>query len=82
MKILLILVAVVVLTGCGSQCTEDDLKEKIQEVTVKVQALATSGDMGKLMEFSKRANEISKTMQGGDDIQAACDAADELLNQL
>lgn len=74
--------AVVSLSGCGSECTEDDLKDKLQELSVKVQGLAASGDVTKLMEFSQKANQISKSMQGDNDIQAACEAADDLLDEL
>jgi len=82
-KLLLISgVAVIALSGCGSACTEDDLKDKLQELSVKVQGLAASGDVSKLMEFSKKASEISKSMQDGNDIQAACEAADDLLDEL
>lgn len=76
-------VAVVGFSGCSSTCTEDELQKKLMEITAKVQELATSGDMGKLMEFSKKANDISQGMKGGeDDLQAACEAADELLSEL
>ncbi|MCB1582723.1 MAG: hypothetical protein R3E90_16025 [Marinicella sp.] len=76
-------VAVVGLVGCGSDCTEQELQDKLMEITTKVQELAASGDMGKLMEFSKKANEIGQAMKGSkDELQAACQAADELLSEL
>ncbi len=82
-KVFLVAVfAVCGLSACGSDCTEDDLKDKLQELSVKVQDLAASGDMAKLMEFSQKANQISQSMTSGDDIQAACDAADDLLSEL
>lgn len=82
-NLVLAAVAVVGFSGCSSTCTEDELQQKLMEVTTKVQELATSGDMGKLMEFSKKANEIGQAMQGSqDDLQAACEAADELLSEL
>jgi hypothetical protein len=35
------------------------------------------------MEFSQKAGRISQSMQGGgDNLQAACDAADDLLDEL
>jgi outer membrane murein-binding lipoprotein Lpp len=75
--------AVLTLSGCGSECNEEVLKEKMQEITVKVQDLAATGDLSKLMEFSQKAGRISQSMQGGgDNLQAACDAADDLLDEL
>ncbi|TDR22800.1 hypothetical protein [Marinicella litoralis] len=79
---LLAMIAVLGLSGCGSECTEEDLKAKLLELSEKVQGLAASGDMTKLIEFSQKANQISQSMQGGDDIQAACEAADDLLDEL
>ncbi len=79
---LLSTVLVLGLSGCGSECTEDDLKNKLQQVAVKVQALATSGDVTKLMEFSQKASRISQSTQGDSDLQAACQAADDLLDEL
>ena len=71
--------AVLTLSGCGSECNEEVLKE----ITVKVQDLAATGDLSKLMEFSQKAGKISQSMQGGgDNLQAACDAADDLLDEL
>ena len=70
------------LSGCSSTCTEEDLQAKSMELAAKVQELATSGDMGKLMEFSQKSMKISKAASEGGDIQAACEAADELLASL
>lgn len=82
-NIILASVAAVALAGCGSACTEEELQEKLMDITAKVQELATSGDMAKLMEFSQKANKISQGMKGSqDDMQAACEAADELLSEL
>ena len=76
-------VTILALSGCGSECTEESLKEKLQDISVKVQDLAASGDVSKLMELSMKASKISQTMQGGgENLQAACDAADELLDEL
>jgi outer membrane murein-binding lipoprotein Lpp len=76
-------VAVVGFSGCSSTCTEDELQQKLLDITAKVQEMATSGEMAKLMEFSKKANEIGQAMKGSqDDLQAACKAADELLSEL
>lgn len=79
---LLSMVAVFGLSGCGSDCTEEELKEKLQELTVEIQGLAADGDMSKLMEFSQKAQKISQTTQDEDNIQAACEAVDELLDEL
>jgi outer membrane murein-binding lipoprotein Lpp len=82
-NILLSGVAVVSFSGCASDCTEEELQEKLLKITSKVQELATSGDVAKLMDFSNKANEISQAMKGSkDDLQAACQAADELLVEL
>lgn len=75
-------VAILGLSGCGSECTEEDLKDKLQEISAKVQEMAASGDMAKLMEFSQKASKISQPKQGDNNIQAACDAADDLLDEL
>lgn len=70
------------LSGCGSDCSEESLKEKSEEISKKVEALAAAGDMQKMMEFAGKAMQISSAMQDSDDLQAACDAADELLDEL
>ena len=75
-------VAVLSLSACGSECTEEELGEKLQEISTKVQNLAASGDMAKLMEFSQKASKISNLSQGDSDLQAACQAADDLLDEL
>ena len=81
-QIILAVIAVLGLSGCSSTCTEEELQQKLMDITAKVQEMATSGDMGKLMEFSKKANEISQGMKGdSDDLQAACQAADDLLSE-
>ena len=74
--------AIFSLSGCSSTCTEEDLRAKSMELAEKVQHLATSGDMGKLMSFSQKSMKISKAASEGGDIQAACEAADELLAEL
>ena len=76
-------VAMVALSGCSSTCTEDEMQAKLLEITEKVQDIAATGDMGRLMELSKKANDIGMRMKGSeDDLQAACEAADELLSEL
>lgn len=75
-------VAVLGMSGCGSECTEQELQEKMQEMTVKIKDLAASGDMSKMLEFSTKAQKISASMQGEDNIQAACEAVDDLMAEL
>ncbi len=82
-NIILVGVAVFGFSGCASNCTEEELQEKLMQITAKVQEIATTGDMGKLMELSKKANDISQGLKGSDDdLQAACTAADQLLDEL
>lgn len=70
------------LSGCGSDCSEEGLKQKADEISKKIEALAVKGDMQKMMEFAGKAMQISSAMQNADNLQEACDAADELLDEL
>lgn len=82
-KILGLALACSLLGACSEPCSEEVLKEKMEEITVKMQELAASGDMGKLMEFTQKAQRIGQSMQGnGDHMEAACEAADAILDEL
>lgn len=81
-KIIITALAAITLSGCSSTCTEEDLQAKVMELSEKVQKMATSGDMNKLMELSQKSMKISQAAQKGDDLQAVCEAADELLAEL
>ncbi len=81
-KILGLVVACSFLGACSEPCSEEVLKEKMEEITVKIQELAASGDMGKLMEFSQKAQKIGQKMQGGEHMEEACEAVDALLAEL
>ena len=81
-KILMLVASMTTLSACSSTCTEEDLQAKAMELAEKVQQLAASGDMNKLMAFSQKSMKISKAVEAGEDIQAACEAADELLAEL
>lgn len=70
------------LGACSQPCTEEVLQEKSVEIAEKIQKMATSGDMGKLMELTQKAQKISQSMGDGDNIEQACEAADELLAEL
>ncbi|WP_154222215.1 hypothetical protein [Marinicella rhabdoformis] len=81
-KIITLCLAATTISACSSTCTEEDLQAKAMELAEKVQKIAASGDMNKLMAFSQKSMKISKAAEAGDDIQAACEAADELLSEL
>ncbi|GEM_PF-2923093 len=76
-------VALAFLSACSSSCTEDDLKAKTEEIQQKMQNLATSGDINKMMQVAGKIREIASAAQGQDgDLQAACEMADEILDEL
>jgi len=80
--VLLIAAGIYYYMGQSSKCeTEEDLKNKAAEMLEKFQALATSGDLTKIMSLSKRVQDI-KIMQTKMDIPSACKAMDELMKEL
>lgn len=68
------------LTGCGG-CTEEEAAAKAMEVTTKMQSLAGE-DMGKLMELSKKMQEIGNDLNDANDPDEVCAALDEVLAEL
>lgn len=81
-KNIFVLVCCLGLGACGEPCTEASLQEKSVEITEKIQKLATEGDVSKLMSLTQKAQKISQSMSGSDDLEKACEAADELLDEL
>jgi hypothetical protein len=70
------------LAGCSSECTEDTLTQKSLELTEKLQEAATSGDMSKIMTMTQKMQKFKNLANDKDNLQAACDAMDELLDEL
>lgn len=82
MKLMVVALSAVMLAACGSSCNEDVLKKKMTEITEKMQKATLSGDMSKIMSLSKKFQSISAKAAQSGDMQAACDAADEILEEL
>lgn len=71
------------LSGCGQSCSEEVLKDKLEEVSEKMQEIMQSGDMGKLMSiaaYTQKLNNLQNVDQ--DNLEPACEAVDELLAEL
>jgi hypothetical protein len=81
-KTVLILIASVQLIGCGEECTEETLNAKGEELTEKMQEVAASGDMKKIMGLAQKMGKFKNLVNDPDNLQAACDAVDELLAEL
>ncbi len=77
-------VAVILATaGCGSKCDEAALKAKHEEINSKMAKVIASGDISKIMGLTEKMKKISATAASGDnDLQAACEMADEILDEL
>lgn len=70
------------LSACSSSCsTQDDVQEKAEEMVQKFQSLAQSGDMGKLMSLTSKMQSL-QNLGDSKDPQAACDAMDDLMDEL
>jgi len=71
------------LSACGgSSCsTKEDVAEKAEEFSEKMQSLAASGDVKKIMALTGKISSIQK-MSKNSDPQAACDAMDELMEDM
>ncbi|KAA3638499.1 MAG: hypothetical protein DWP95_12550 [Proteobacteria bacterium] len=71
------------LSGCDAPCTEQVIKDKLEEVSEKIQKIAASGDMSKLMAigtFSQKLNNLQDADR--DNLEPVCEAVDELLAEL
>jgi len=75
--------SLLLLSACDAPCNEQVLESKLEEVGEKMQEIAESGDMGKLMKVAAFSQKLSK-LQGADknNLQPACDAVDELLAEI
>ena len=82
-KISVLLLLMSGLSACGgSSCsTKEDVAEKAQELTEKMQSLVASGDVNKIIALSGKMKDIQK-MGNSSDPQAACDAMDELMDDM
>ena len=75
--------SLLLLSACDAPCNEEVLKSKLEEVGEKMQEIAESGDMGKLMAvaaFSQKLNKLKDADQ--DNLEPACEAVDELLAEI
>ena len=83
LKVATIVIAGLSLTACGgSSCsTEEDVKAKGKELTNKIQQLTAAGDVSKIMSLAGKMRKF-KSLAGNNDYQAACEAMDELLDEL
>lgn len=71
-----------VLTGCGSSCSEAEVKAKAEAVTKALTELA-SKDPSKMQAISKKMMEGAQKFQGsGADMEAACKFYDEILAEI
>ena len=82
LQLLMIVTMGSLISGCASECTEEDLKQKGLELTQKLQEAATSGDMSKIMSMTQKMQKLKAMSNDKDDLQAACNAMDELLDEL
>lgn len=82
-KICIIVAAGLSLTACGgSSCsTKEDLEAKGLELAEKMQELAASGDMSKIMSMAGKMQKF-KSLTGDEDIAEACELIDELMDEL
>jgi len=71
------------LSGCGAPCSEEVLKDKMEEVSEKMQDILASGDMGKLMSIATFSQKLNKLQDADrDNLEPVCEAVDELLAEL
>ena len=83
-KATLLVVTVSALSACGSSSscsTPEDVKAKADELQQKFQEVVKSGDMGKIMALGSKVQNI-KALGNSKDPQAACDAMDEIMQEL
>jgi hypothetical protein len=76
--------ALTALAACDDEptCTQETLTAKTTELTTALTTLATT-DATRAAEFTTRMTEIAAEAAGAsDDIQAACDAVDQMLAEL
>lgn len=75
--------SLVSLSGCDAPCSEEVLKDKLQEVSEKMQNIVESGDMGKLMSIAAYSQKLNKLRDVDEEnLEPACEAVDELLAEL
>jgi hypothetical protein len=81
---ILVLTAAGFLAACNSEeaCTPELAQQKSTELTAKITELGTT-DPAKLAELTPRLQELTtQAAAGGDDLNAACKAMDEMLAEL
>ncbi len=83
--IITIAAAVGFLAACDDkeECTQEIITAKSTELITKIQGMATS-DPAKVAELAPKIQEIATKAEaaGADDLQASCDALDEIMAEL
>jgi len=76
--------SLLLLGGCGSKCDEEALKAKQEEIKQKMMQVVASGDMNKIMGLTQKMQKIAASASASDkdNLQAACEMADEILDEL
>jgi hypothetical protein len=72
------------LAACNSEetCTEDLVKTKTEELTAKMTEVATANPE-KMVTLAPKMQEIAEAAAaGGEDLQAACKAIDDMMAEL
>ncbi len=76
-------VAMAGLTACGSDCTEETLRQKSVELMQKMQELSQSGDAAKIMALSGKMSKFQSLANAKpDNLEEACELMDELMAEL
>jgi hypothetical protein len=73
-----------VLSACNSEdtCTNEMAQQKAADLAAKMQEVAAA-DPARLAELAPRVQELAaQASASGDDLQAACEAMDEMLAEL
>lgn len=80
LKLATVFISAVSLTACGgSSCSsEADVMAKGEEFKQKMEEMAASGDMSKMMGMVGKMSKFEE-MAKSNDYQAACDLMDELM---
>lgn len=80
---ILALAATCFLAACGEdECTQEAAQKKATDLATKLQELVAT-DPAKLAELSPKLQDLAtKAAAGGDDLQAACKAMDEMMTEL
>lgn len=82
MKKTLLAVTLLMLTAAPSlACTAEEAQAKANDVTVKLQELATKNPQ-KAMEVSQKIQETQSSLANTTDLETVCKAYDEMLDMM